>query len=256
MKDESNPLLSVWNKYGFAANRKVLLEKYKLDEVVASIFSNGPFYFYIVDLYDRNIELMSPLVKSIHGTEPERTTFMDILSFVHPDDMEFVAKAEGVAGNLLYQQLHDKLDKYKVSYCFRMKTADGSYALFNHQSLTLTTDDNGKISKSLNIHTNISHLTSQNNFRVSAIGLHGEPSFLNIPVDYNVSLLNPSASLFTKREVQIIRLMSEGLTNERIAEQLHIASNTVKNHRKSILQKANCKNMAQLVTKCITEGLI
>lgn len=256
MKHESNPLLSVWKDSGFVANRKVLLEKYKLDQIIASIFSNGPFYFYIVDLYDRSIELMSPLVKSIHGTEPEQTSFFDILSFVHPDDMEFVAKAETAVGNLLYGQLFDKMYKYKVSYCFRMKIADGSYALFNHQALALTTDENGKISKSLNIHTNISHLTSQNNFRVSAIGIDGEPSYLNIPIKHSPAVLGATASMFTKREVEIIRLMSEGLTNDQIAGQLYIAHNTVKNHRKNILQKADCTNMAQLIAKCITEGLI
>jgi len=137
-----------------------------------------------------------------------------------------------------------------------LKTSDGSYQLFNHQSIILTTDEKGALAKSLNIHTNISHLTTENNYLISAIGMQGEPSYLNIPVSGNYKFPKASKSIFTKREIELIRLMSDGLTNAEIAINLDIAVNTVKNHRKNILSKANCKNIGQLITKCITEGLI
>ncbi|RZK25124.1 MAG: response regulator transcription factor, partial [Flavobacterium sp.] len=127
---------------------------------------------------------------------------------------------------------------------------------FNHQAILLTTDEEGRGAKSLNIHTDISHLTSENNYKVSAIGMLGEPSYLNINLKNASSLLNASVNLFTKREVEIIRLLSDGLTSSKIADQLFIAHNTVTTHRKNILRKAKSKNLAELITKCITEGLI
>ena len=42
----------------------------------------------------------------------------------------------------------------------------------------------------------------------------------------------------TKREKEIIKLLANGFTNSIIAKTLHIAENTVKVHRKNILQKA------------------
>jgi len=258
MKPNTQLLHSVWdNSKNFITKSNVDLQKLKLDELIGSVFSNGPFYFYIVDFFDMQINYMSPLVKDIHGLDPEHTTFQDILNQIHPDDMEFVAKSEAIVWDMLYNTLgSERNKKYKMSYCFRFRTSDGSYQLFNHQSLMLTTDENGGMSKSLNIHTNISHLTSENNYQVSAIGMFGEPSYLNIENPQDIPLPQPTPPLFTKREMEIVRLMSEGYKSKEIAEKLFIANNTVKNHRKNILRKADCKNLGQLITKCITEGLI
>ncbi len=258
MKPNTQLLHSVWNKaQEFITKSDIDLDLIELDNLITSTFSNGPFYFYIVDFFDMKIKYMSPLVKDIHGLDPENTSFQDILDQIHPDDMAFVAKAEEIVWDMLYNKLgKEKNTRYKMSYCFRFKTSDGSYQLFNHQSLILTTDEAGGMAKSLNIHTNISHLTSENNYQVSAIGMFGEPSYLNIGKTENIPFLQATPALFSKREVEIIKLMSEGFTNSEIAEKLFIAQNTVKNHRKNILQKAGCKNLGQLITKCITEGLI
>jgi len=258
MKPNTQLLRTVWGDYHeFFTKSDVGLDKMKFDELVASVFSNGPFYFYIVDFFDMQIKYMSSSVKDIHGLNPEKTSFQDILNQIHPDDMSFIAKAEATACDLLYNTLKkEKSEKYKISYCFRFKTSDGSYQLFNHQAIVLTTDNDGRVAKSLNIHTNISHLTSENNFKISFIGLFGEPSYLNISLEDHVPLPEVTKPLFTKREIEIIRLMSEGFITTEIAEKLFIADNTVKNHRKNILRKAGCKNLGQLITKCITDGLI
>jgi len=258
MKPNTQLLHSVWDNYNkLFSDSDICLKRIKLDELIASIFSNGPFYFYIVDFFDMEIKYMSPLVKDIHGLDPKNTSFQAILDQIHPDDMPFVARAESSACNFMYNILgEEKSKKYKISYCFRFLTSDGSYQLFNHQAIILSTDENGRVAKSLNIHTNISHLTSENNYRVSAIGMKGEPSYLNIGMAENEPFLPVIPPLFSKREIEVIRLMSEGLTNTVIAETLFIANNTVKNHRKNILRKAGCKNLGQLITKCITEGLI
>jgi DNA-binding CsgD family transcriptional regulator len=258
MKPNTQLLHSVWENFRELISKKdVELEKINLDELIASIFSNGPFYFYIVDFYDMKIKYMSPMVREIHGLDPEIASFQDILDQIHPDDLAFVAKAEAAVWDILYNTLgSERNKKYKMSYCFRFRTSDGSYQLFNHQSLIITTDENGGLAKSLNIHTNISHLTSQNNYQVSAIGMLGEPSYLNIKINEDAILPQPTKPLFSKREVEIIRLMSEGYTNISMADKLFIAHNTIKNHRKNILHKAGCKNLGQLITKCMTEGLI
>ena len=258
MHPDTQLLHSVWdNSKEYITNTDNDVEGINLDDLISSIFCNGPFYFYIVDFFDRSIKYISSSVKDIHGLEPEHTTFQDILNQIHPEDMSFVAKAEATMMDMFYNILGvERYKKYKMSYCLRFKTRDGSYQLFNHQAILLTTDANGRGAKSLNIHTNISHLTSSNNFKVSAIGMFGEPSFLDIELKGNLDLPKTTCQLFTQREIQIIKLMSEGLTNTRIAENLFIAYNTVTTHRKNIFRKAKTKNLAELITKCITEGLI
>jgi DNA-binding CsgD family transcriptional regulator/GAF domain-containing protein len=54
--------------------------------------------------------------------------------------------------------------------------------------------------------------------------------------------------LLTAREVQIIELMAEGMSNPRIAEQLVISEGTVKQHVKHILRKLGAGNRVEAVS--------
>lgn len=60
----------------------------------------------------------------------------------------------------------------------------------------------------------------------------------------------------TERELQVVRLVSRGATNEEIGEALNISANTVKNHLRNILAKLGLRNRAQAVTYAIQHGLI
>ncbi len=51
----------------------------------------------------------------------------------------------------------------------------------------------------------------------------------------------------TFREVEIIQLIKEGLTNEQIAEQLNLSFFTIKTHRKNIHFKLGINNVAELI---------
>ena len=59
-----------------------------------------------------------------------------------------------------------------------------------------------------------------------------------------------------KREIEIIRLVSEGLTSDQIAEKLFISIHTVKTHRKNILRKTGKNSTADLITYAINEQLL
>lgn len=60
----------------------------------------------------------------------------------------------------------------------------------------------------------------------------------------------------TNREVEIIRLLSDGLSNQKIALQLGISHRTVDTHRTNIMQKVKVKNVAELVKYAIVHKLI
>ena len=60
----------------------------------------------------------------------------------------------------------------------------------------------------------------------------------------------------TKREKEILKLISEGMTNNQIAEKLFISSLTVDSHRKNLLTKLHANNTASLVRLAIESRLI
>lgn len=62
--------------------------------------------------------------------------------------------------------------------------------------------------------------------------------------------------ILTSREKEILVLISEGLTNKEIADQLYISPLTVDSHRKNLLAKFTVRNTAALVKLGIEHGLI
>jgi len=60
----------------------------------------------------------------------------------------------------------------------------------------------------------------------------------------------------TRREKEILQLITREFTNQEIADKLFISLHTVDNHRSSLLQKMQAKNTAGLVRKAIEHGLI
>lgn len=253
MDPEINKLKTVWEVAEVATELNTLVPQFNFDEIISSIISVGPFYFYIIDFYDMSLSNVSPSITDIHGFDPKTVTFDDILNTIHPDDMAFVAKAEATFFELLHTKLgKEKIVNYKANYSFRSRMKNGEYCQLNHQSLVLTIDDEYRIGKSLNIHTNIDHITKTNNQTISLIGLNNEPSYTNI----GVTVDSTDITAFSKREIEIIKLISEGFTTKKIASSLDISENTVKTHRKNINQKSGAKNSVELVNKCMLQGLI
>ena len=60
----------------------------------------------------------------------------------------------------------------------------------------------------------------------------------------------------SERELEIIKMMSDGLTSIEIADKLFLSEHTVKTHRKNILRKLNVNNSSQAVQYCLSNQLI
>jgi DNA-binding CsgD family transcriptional regulator len=245
-----------WDSLLLANRRPTDMPAVDFDDLLSSIFTVGSFYYYVIDFFDMGISHVSEGFASIHGKAAGPIRHInDVLALIHPDDIDFVAQAEKRALDFMYEHLLPvQFTRYKASYKFRIRVADVSYRLFNHQSLMLTTDENNNFIKSLNIHTDISHLASRNNYKVSIIGLGGEPSYLNLAIDPDTK--SNTDHLFSKRELQVIDLIAKGYASEDIAEELCISLHTVKTHRRNMLAKAGCRNTSELVARGMSEGWI
>jgi len=65
-----------------------------------------------------------------------------------------------------------------------------------------------------------------------------------------------SLPVLSKREKEILLLITEGLTNAEIAERLFVSHFTAETHLKNLLSKLNVKNTASLVRVAIKEKLV
>lgn len=256
IQPEANLIHRAWNNFpDFFSSKRILLSQTEIDQAIAATFSSGPSYHFIVNFYDiKRPRYLSPSVRELTGLDPDTSTIQDLIDLIHPEDLPFVAEAEKTAIRLLTDDIgKQNLKNYKVSYCFRMKTRTGDYRLFNHQCVILATDENNGAAVALGIHTDISHLTAVNNYKLSLLHLLGGESFINIDIFTGNKKFSGALSKFTAREVEVLQLLTDGQTSAQIAQQLCISENTVKNHRKSLLKKAQCKTTGQLVSKYVTE---
>lgn len=60
----------------------------------------------------------------------------------------------------------------------------------------------------------------------------------------------------SKRELEVLRLIAEGLTNAEIADQLFTSKRTIETHRQNIIEKTKTKNTAALVKFAVSNGLL
>ncbi len=77
---------------------------------------------------------------------------------------------------------------------------------------------------------------------------------------YFASLLNindeTSKKELTNKEIEIVKLITQGLTSKQIGDQLFISPRTVETHRHNILKKLEIPNAAQLSTWAKTKGYV
>ena len=65
-----------------------------------------------------------------------------------------------------------------------------------------------------------------------------------------------SKGLFTERELEVLQLISEGMTNHEMAEKLFLSKRTIEGHRQELLKKTGAKNTASLIRKAVMDRLI
>ncbi|HKP21125.1 MAG TPA: response regulator transcription factor [Thermoleophilaceae bacterium] len=58
------------------------------------------------------------------------------------------------------------------------------------------------------------------------------------------------------RELEVVKLIAEGLTSEEIGEQLFISKKTVDRHRENVLEKLGMRNRVELTRYAIRRGLV
>ena len=66
----------------------------------------------------------------------------------------------------------------------------------------------------------------------------------------------PAGAQLTPREMQVLKLVAQGLNNKDIAEKLFISENTVKNHIRNILDKLHLHSRMEAVVYAVKEKLL
>ena len=231
----------------------------EIHKKLLDIFQVGDYYYYICNLYKVEFEYINDKVKDILKLNNSSDFSVEyIYENIHPDDKNRFISHEQKVTDFFNNLPSDKIQKYKVSYDYRLRCGDGTYKWILMQTITIQSDDSGAVIRVLGVHTDITHLKSNNQpSGLSFIGLEGEKSYYNVKVDDYISVQTSHETYnLTKREKEVLDLIVKGKTSTQIASILFISKHTVDNHRKNILRKTNCKLVSELIIKTISERLI
>jgi DNA-binding NarL/FixJ family response regulator len=86
-------------------------------------------------------------------------------------------------------------------------------------------------------------------------GKYFNPTVANIVME-NLARPEPETEALTPRELEVLKLVCQGMSNYQIASELFISIRTVEKHRVNVLRKMQALNTADLVRKSIEKGLI
>ena len=229
----------------------------EIHKKLLNVFHVGPYYYYVFNVNNPEIEYISPLVKEVLGYEPDEFDVPFLMDKIHPEDIPWFLNFENKVGCFFRELTIDQIPNYKVSYDYRIRKLNGEYIRILQQVLVIDYDMEGNVIRTLGVHTDISTLktpfeTSANS-KLSFIGLNGEPSYYDVNVE---ELFKISKTQITKREHEILCSLLNGNSSSEIANQLFISKLTVDTHRKNLLLKMEVGNTAELVSKSIKLGLI
>ena len=213
-------------------------------------------FFFVTDCQTFNNVFVHPNLREIMGYEPNSFHSLDfVYGCIHPDDHDFVLafskKTILYSRELFYKStLIENPRSFTFSVDFRMQRKDGTFARLNRLSSSLILDRKGNLVYSISLFTDISHI---NHKKYVSCSWTGDPSG-----GFNIDDIKQDyiRSNFTDREIEVMRLLADGMEGKDIAATLKISVHTVISHRRTILRKAHANNTAELVKYAIEYGII
>jgi DNA-binding CsgD family transcriptional regulator len=207
----------------------------------------------VFDLYKKEFITIRPKYKDqvdIDLDEAKKYGPAYYISLMHPDDgpivLDTFRKVFEFSFNLPLQERKD----YKTIFNFRIEN-QGRYYHFIQQIVTLELTKNGKIWLGLSLADMLPDNEKFDKVNRRVINLRNGQYFL-----FNEDNVVNSKQSLSKRELEVLGLVSKGFVSKEIADKLFISINTVNNHRQRILEKIKASNTNEAITYARNLGLL
>jgi len=225
--------------------------------LIENVLSLGPCFVYMLNYSTMKYLYLSSSVKNILGydlAEFKETGPSYLSPLIHPDD--FNELMTNTFPRMLYFYNSTPLSerkKIRCTYDYRLKRTDGKYIRFMQQTIVIEMDKDGRPLIDIGIVSDISQYKKDNNITLSLSKYDQEVGFVNSAETINES---EKKDRISERELQILKLLMQGYSSKKIADELHISVNTVRNHRQNLLEKTQTKNIAELITFALSNSLV
>jgi len=186
-----------------------------------------------------------------------------LIKHIHPDDLpSFISFAE--TSTLNATPWKEAKENAVHECCSRIKHSSGKWIWINQKVIVLSVTPNRHIdtvmllfddctaSKQTELTEHFS-LVEKSRKNSKLLQLLAPVSNAQTKREKLLGTLGEYPSL-TRREKEIMQLVSQGFSSKEIAMKLFISSHTVESHRKHILHKLSVKNAPQMVHQCVVSS--
>jgi DNA-binding CsgD family transcriptional regulator len=228
----------------FEYHKKLLIQLSEVENssmAVYDMYRGG--YAFVRSKFDQ--QLNYPLNE---GYKKDPNYFMQLMP---PDDLKFTL--DTIKKTFAFLDTIDKelLKDYKLIFEYRMADPAGNLHRFLQQCVVIEPDENGCIWMVLIINDLIPN--KQNDDILLRKVIHMPTNRICLFQDDDHQKSN---SFLSKREIEILGLISEGLQSKEISDRLFISVNTVNNHRQRIIEKTNSDNTNEALNYAKIIGII
>lgn len=141
------------------------------------------------------------------------------------------------------------------SYSLQFKTKDGEYINLLQRNSFVKSDENGNPLLSLGVVINVEHYKEENPIIHLVEKINPDSGNINAFIKKSY-FLHEEDKVFSRRELEVLNQIAEGLTSREIADKLFISEHTVINHKRSMHHKSNTQNSAALINFAFKQHLL
>jgi DNA-binding CsgD family transcriptional regulator len=171
------------------------------------------------------------------------------------DDEKVLLQKIFPAIELLCRKNSYEKEKLTFSFNFRVCSKSGGERVFIQNISFLNS-----FSKEAPLHftgtfTDITHFKNDNKVIFVAEKNNTDGNIYEL-ITRDVFLPDNNTVHLTKREIEVLKCINDGLSSKQIADKLFASLNTINNHRKNILKKTHSKNTSELISFALKQGLL
>lgn len=203
---------------------------------------NAFAYFYMLDITQGKYLFLSKSVQNLLGFNNEFLINQGPAyanDYIHEEDQEKLKTVLKRIMDCFYKFPISERKNLKFEYNFRIKRYDGNFIHLLQQVSFVEVSSKGEPLISYNTCTDISGYKHDNSIRLTGFKIENRCS--KKLFEQNIC----DGLKLTKRQKEILELISKGMTSSEIAACLYLSTETVKNHRKKILATSKAKNMVE-----------
>jgi DNA-binding CsgD family transcriptional regulator len=188
-------------------------------------------------------------IENLLGYKDDEITLNGFANLFHKNDRNLIFKIgqEAVRHSISHP---DSNSNHNLYISHRIKTFNGDFIKILAHSKPYQLDKNGYVTKFLVIFSDISFVDTSEvvQYKFTAKGLDSK-SFHNTVFENN-------NSIFTSREIAILKEIKNGNSSPKIAKNLKISIHTVASHRKKIMKKSDCHSVEEVLLFCKKNGIL